>query len=283
MKKLLFGSLIGLLFSTSTAFAVPLPKTSLNALQLPETFTKNYDFEGIIELNNCSGSLVRFDNSQDSDAALVLTNGHCLESGMPKPGQVVVGKASTRTLQLLNTAGKKAATLHAVEVVYATMTRTDIAIYKLSQTYADILSKYEIRPYTLARTEPVRQMNIEIISGYWHRGYSCAIEEIAYRLKEESWTFEDSIRYSRPGCEIIGGTSGSPIIETGTRTVVGINNTVNESGEECTINNPCEIDRNGNVIFEKGYGYGQETYWIYSCLDSKNQIDLSTKGCLLPR
>lgn len=200
---------------------------------------------------------------------------------MPKPGTIVTNRQSSRVLRILDSKGKVAASVGAKEVIYATMTKTDVTLYKLGETYGDILSKYNIRPFTLVKHQPTRQTNIDIVSGYWHRGYRCAIEEFAYRLKEDKWTFEDSIRYSRPGCETIGGTSGSPIIQTGTRNVVGINNTGNEDGEECTMNNPCEIDIKGGVIFKRGWSYGQQTYWIYSCLDANNNIDLSIKGCLL--
>jgi hypothetical protein len=48
------------------------------------------------------------------------------------------------------------------------------------------------------------------------------------------------------------------------------------------MNNPCEVDRSGHVEAHKGYGYGQETFWLYSCLNSSNQVDLGVAGCLLP-
>ncbi len=278
MKKMIF-SVLGLLFYVSTASAFPLPKPG--KVTLPETFTQDYDFEGIVKLNNCSGALVRFETSKDTDAALVMTNGHCLEFGMPKPGTVVKNRQSSRVFRLMNSGGKVEGSIGAIEVVYSSMTKTDLTLYKLGETYGDILSKYNIRPFTLAKEHPAKGTSIDIVSGYWERGYRCAIEEFAFRLKEDKWTFEDSIRYSRPGCETIGGTSGSPIIQTGTRNIIGINNTGNEDGEECTMNNPCEIDPKGGVIFNRGWSYGQQTYWIYSCLDSNNNLDLSIKGCQL--
>ncbi len=277
MKKIIF-SVVLLSAMATTAFAFPLPKGNES---VPESLTQDYDFEGIVELNNCSGSLVRFETSKDSDLAIVMTNGHCLEFGMPKPGTIITNRPSSRVFRLLDSKGKVAASLGAKEVIYATMTKTDVTFYRLGETYTDIFGKYNIRPFTLAKDQPTRQTNIDIVSGYWHRGYRCSIEEFAYRLKEDRWTFEDSIRYSRPGCETVGGTSGSPIIQTGTRTIVGINNTGNENGDECTMNNPCEIDLKGGVIFKKGWSYGQQTYWIYSCLDADNNLDLSLKGCQL--
>jgi V8-like Glu-specific endopeptidase len=134
----------------------------------------------------------------------------------------------------------------------------------------------------LASKHPALTEPIQVISGYWSRGYACAIEAFVPQLKEDRWTSEDSIRYSRPGCETIGGTSGSPIIQASNRSVIGVNNTGNEDGEKCTMNNPCEVDGNGNITFQQGYSYGQETYWVYSCLNQYNELDLGVASCLLP-
>ncbi len=45
------------------------------------------NFAGTVSLSNCSGSVVRMPDSAASDPALVLTNGHCLESGFPRPAR----------------------------------------------------------------------------------------------------------------------------------------------------------------------------------------------------
>ena len=87
-------------------------------------------------------------------------------------------------------------------------------------------------------------------------------------MEEAGWSWTDSIRYSEPGCDTIGGTSGSPIIEEGTRVVVGVNNTSNESGQTCTMNNPCEVSKSGRKTVRKGYSYGQQTYQFYGCLQA---------------
>ena len=106
---------------------------------------------------------------------------------------------------------------------------------------------------------------------------------LAYTLREGSWTFKDSIRFTQPGCETIGGTSGSPIISASSYEVIGVNNTTNESGARCTVDNPCEIDSMGNVTFEKGASYGQQLYQLYTCVNSSNGIDLNIPGCKLQK
>lgn len=265
------------------AQALPLPKGPRSQVVIPPTFTTQYNFEGIIALDDCSASLVQLENAHDTDTALVFTNGHCLEFGFPSAGTFVSHKPSHRDFDLMDASGQVVASLRASEVVYSTMTKTDMTIYKVAgETYASILQKYHIHPLVLSSKHPEIGQNIEIISGYWNRGYACSIESFAYSLHEGDYTWEDSVRYSRPGCEVIGGTSGSPMLAAGTRTMIGINNTGNENGLRCTDNNPCEVDKDGNVSFQKGWNYAEETYWVYSCVNANNEIDLTVPGCQLP-
>ncbi|MGW3496952.1 trypsin-like serine peptidase [Streptomyces sp. NPDC001020] len=240
------------------------------------------DFAGTVSLSNCSGSVVRFPNSADSDPALVLTNGHCLETGFPSPGQVIVGQSSSRSFGLLNSAGTKVATLRANKVVYSTMTDTDVTIYQLTTSYAQIRSAYGISALTVANTHPVAGTAIKVVSGYWKRIYSCNIDGFVYRLKEGGWTWKDSVRYTS-ACNTIGGTSGSPVIDNATGTVVAVNNTGNEDGATCTVNNPCEVDESGNVTVRQGINYAEETYQIPACFKTGNVLDLSASGCVLPK
>ncbi|MGW7821344.1 trypsin-like serine peptidase [Streptomyces puniciscabiei] len=240
------------------------------------------NFAGTVALSNCSGSVIRFPNSADSDPALVLTNGHCLETGFPDPGQVITGQSSSRTFGLLNASGSKVATLRANQVVYSTMTDTDVTIYRLTTTYAQIKSAYGISPLTVNDTHPTAGTAIKVVSGYWKRTYSCSIDGFVYRLKEGDWTWKDSVRYTS-SCNTIGGTSGSPVIDTTTGKVVAVNNTGNEDGETCTVNNPCEVDENGNVTIHQGINYAEETYQIPACFTTGNKLDLGAAGCVLPK
>ncbi|WP_330459529.1 serine protease [Streptomyces sp. NBC_00820] len=240
------------------------------------------NYAGTVSLSNCSGSVIRFPNSADSDPALVLSNGHCLETGFPNPGQVITGQSSSRTFGLLNSAGTKVATLRANQVVYSTMTDTDVTIYRLTTTYAAIRSSYGISALTVNDTHPVAGTAIKVVSGYWKRIYSCNADGFVYRLKEGDWTWKDSLRYTS-ACNTIGGTSGSPVIDTATGKVVAVNNTGNEDGETCTVNNPCEVDENGNVTVHQGINYAEETYQIPACFTTGNQLNLNAAGCVLPK
>ncbi|MEU9447689.1 serine protease [Streptomyces sp. NPDC048277] len=240
------------------------------------------NFAGTVSLSNCSGSVIRFPNSADSDPALVLTNGHCLETGFPDPGEVITGQSSSRTFGLLNSSGTRVATLRANQVVYSTMTDTDITIYRTTTTYAAIKSSYGISPLTLSDTHPTAGSAIKVVSGYWKTIYSCNIDGFVYRLKEGDWTWKDSVRYTS-ACNTIGGTSGSPVIDTTTGQVVAVNNTGNEDGETCTVDNPCEVDENGNVTVRQGINYAEETYIIPACFTTGNVLNLSASACTLPK
>jgi V8-like Glu-specific endopeptidase len=272
--SILFGILL-----CANAFALPIPRVPDNHRMMPRNLS--YHFDGIVALSNCSGSLIRFEKSQAGDQAMILTNGHCYDRGMPRPNTFAYHVPSDNTFGLFDDQAQGKGTLHATEAIYSTMTGTDITIYKLKETYQQIETTFNAHPLLLSSKHPVAATPIEIISGYWRRGYSCKIDNFVNTLKEATWTFQDSLRYSRPGCEIIGGTSGSPVLEAGTRNVIGINNTINENGGRCTMDNPCEVDKNGNVTATQGVGYGQETYQIYTCVNSANQFDLATPGCAL--
>ncbi|CAL9567099.1 serine protease [Streptomyces griseomycini] len=239
-------------------------------------------FAGTVSLSNCSGSVVRMPDSAADDPALVLTNGHCLESGFPAPGQVLVDRASSRSFGLLNPSGARVATLRADRLLYATMTDTDAAIYRLNTTYARIKSAYGIDALTLSDTRPQAGTAISVVSGYWKRIYNCSVDGFVYRMKEGDWTWKDSVRYT-PECDTIGGTSGSPVVDGATGEVVAVNNTGNEDGERCTVNNPCEVDRNGTVTVRQGINYAQQTYLFPACFGADNRLELNASGCAVPK
>lgn len=239
------------------------------------------DFSGTVALSNCSGSIVRWQTSQASDPALMLTNGHCYTFMGAR--EVVVNKSATRSVDLLNSDGSTAGTISTTTLLYATMFRTDVALYQLPLSYQQVQSTYGVPAFTLgdAKPSPTTQP-IQVLSGYWKLAYDCNLNGFAYRLHEGDWDWRKSLRYSDGGCQVIGGTSGSPVLDAN-RTQIGINNTINEDGGRCTLNNPCEEDRRGNVTVHLHRGYGQET-WIFStCLTNNNTIDLNKAGCRLPQ
>lgn len=286
MNKPLAGALLvlGLLgASTAPAVAATSPDaTSRDAATASQVDAKAVDFAGTVALSNCSGSVVRMPASEPDDPALVLSNGHCIESGFPAAGEVIVDQPSSRSFGLLNSAGTRVATLRAGKIAYATMTDTDVSLYQLTSTYQQIQSLYGIKALELDAAHPVQGTAIKVVSGYWKRIYSCNVDGFAYRLKEGEWTWKDSVRYTS-SCNTIGGTSGSPVVDNVTGKVVAVNNTGNEDGGRCTDNNPCEVDENGAVTVRRGINYAQQTYGIVPCVGLDNKIDLGRPGCVLPR
>ncbi|MFC9246815.1 serine protease [Streptomyces sp. NPDC057136] len=296
MKKPLVGAFFAVLLlgagiapataATSHEAAAPGTATvaaaSSQATAAAKARPKAVNFAGTVALSNCSGSVVRTPSSQSTDPALVLSNGHCMESGFPGPGEVVLDQPSTRSFTLLNAAGTGVGTLRASKIAYGTMTDTDVSLYELTSTYAQIESSYGIKALELNAAHPVQGTAITVVSGYWKRTYSCSIDGFAHRLKEGLWTWKDSVRYTS-ACKTIGGTSGSPVIDNATGKVVAVNNTGNEDGQECTDNNPCEVDESGNVTVRQGINYAQQTYGIVPCVGIGNKIDLGREGCALPK
>jgi hypothetical protein len=272
--------------TVSAAAAAPAPAAAPAAS--PNRVVQQLQAAGLastIALSNCSASLVRYPSSLDTDRAMMLTNGHCYEGGFLNAGQVLVNRTSSRTGKLLNASGTAVATLKADLVLYATMTGTDVTLYRLTRTFAQIKSTTGLGALTIASTHPVDGHATSIPSGYWKTTYSCAINGFVSTLREDQWTWHDSIRYLYPNssCQTIGGTSGSPIVDNATLQIAGVNNTLNEQGAACTLDNPCEVNADGSVTYTQGQNYGQETYWFTTCLTSANAIDLNKTGCLLTK
>ena len=233
--------------------------------------------------SGCSASLVRYPTSRNKDRALMLTNGHCWEGVFIMPGEVLTNLPSSFSGDLLDARGETVGKVQTDRLLYATMTGTDIALYRLTETYDQIKRATGLRALTIASTHPVDGRAVSIPAGYWKITYSCQINGFVPTVNEAIWSWQDSIRYDPTSdCQLIGGTSGSPIIDNKSKKIVGINNTANVDGESCTLNNPCEVDSDGNVTAVKGAGYGQQTYWITTCL-THNTLDLNKAGCLLPK
>lgn len=244
------------------------------------TLAATPNFSGTVALSNCSGSIVRWQSSQPTDKALVLSNGHCYDFMGSR--QVVVNQPYVRSVDLLTSDGSVAGTVNTVTLLYATMWRTDVSLYQLNQTYQDLQNTYGVPPFTLASTRPSpKDQPIEVLSGYWRLAYDCNLNGFAFRLHEDVWDWNNSLRYSDGGCQVIGGTSGSPVLDAN-RVQIGINNTINEDGQRCTLDNPCEENRAGKISVHINRGYGQQTYIFYTCLDGTT-INLNKSGCMLPK
>lgn len=273
-----------LAMTMSSAFALPVEKTRAIEKMSLKSLNNAYDFEGIVKLSNCSGALVKFEGAPDTSKAVIMTNGHCVDlpgGAFIKPGEVLANKAVKRTVGIFDRNEK----LHKVtttKFLFATMTDTDLALYELELNYKQIKDQFDVEPFALSSKHPKTNTEMMIISGYWERGWDCKIDTFISQVKEDAYVWTDSIRYDDK-CDTTHGTSGSPIIERNTRTVIGINNTGNDDGERCTMNNPCEVSTDGTITVRQGLSYGQQTYTVYSCLTDKFAFDFKKAGCKLPK
>lgn len=245
---------------------------------------QSYDFEGIVKMSNCSASIIIFNGMPTQLKAILMTNGHCTSRWRKfiPPNEAIINKKIKLHAQVYD-AQKNLHPISTTKLLYGTMTGTDLAFYELKETYDELLTKYNVRPLLLDHKRPQIGQDVEVISGYWNKGFSCQIEDFAGVLRESKWSFEDSIRFkNNPSCQMKGGTSGAPITIRDTRLVIGINNTSNTRGRNCTNNNPCEI-QGDQIIVRRGVRYGQQTYKIYSCLTSDFIFDFNKTECDLAR
>jgi hypothetical protein len=233
--------------------------------------------EGVVDLTSCVGAVVRTPTARREDPALMLTNGHCVAGDHPAPGAALVDRPADREVPIADREGYPQTTARAVRLVYATMTGTDIALYRLNRTYAQ-LAAAGAKVFDLTATPATAGTPVDAFTGA--RRLSCTVEAVVPHLREDGYRLDRSLRYAS-GCGLGPGNSGSPLIAADGRTVVGIHNTSNRDGERCTAGNPCEVAADGSVISVRGRAYGQQVSAIARCFHGSKPV-LSRPGCTLP-
>lgn len=201
---------------------------------------------------------------------------------MLKPDEVLVNKPSFRFVRLFDADGSLTNWYPVKEIVYATMTGTDLAVLRLNMTYDELKNDQNVDPFLMADAPGTIGEEIIVVSGLWEYTTQCTYEALVDQLHEGNWRFWDSIRYSEE-CETFGGTSGSPLLSVATGEIIGVNNTTFEGGTACTVNNPCEVDEMGNATTIPDASYAQQTIWLYECLTNDFDLDLDRDGCELPK
>lgn len=210
----------------------------------------------------CSASVVRTDHTRLDDPALLLTNGHCVPE-RPAPGQTLKDVAMKLPVTIGDRQGYLQAKAETNRLVSATMSGTDTAIFQLDQTYAQLKAK-GVKIFKLAGRPAKPGERVDIISSGNGNRFSCRIEAVVPHLREEGYTQDNAYRYD-PECTPSHGGSGSPIVLKDGVTVVGVHSTGNDSGEQCTANNPCEVAADGTVTVHQGARYGQQVKHLAAC------------------
>ncbi|WP_052192956.1 trypsin-like serine protease [Streptomyces sp. CNQ431] len=237
------------------------------------------DVEGTVNLGNCAGSVINTPASRPQDPALLLTNGHCVEGQRPAPGTALVDQPADREVHIADPQGYPRTTGRAERLVYATMTGTDVALYRLDKTYAQLQAEgAKIFQLTSSAVRPGDPLTLAHTSGR----LDCTAETVVPRLQEGDYRQTDAIRYATSeDCSPWHGTSGAALLAPDGTTVMGIHNTHNTGGEQCTDNNPCEVEQDGTVTAVQGRAYGQQVHMIGACLTEGSELDLSRAGCTL--
>ena len=86
-KMKLFSFSLAVLLLSNVAFAFPIGNfDALNTIEKDNgALDPNYDFNGIIKLSNCSGSVIKLSGMPMAAKAIAMTNGHCLGGAFCKP------------------------------------------------------------------------------------------------------------------------------------------------------------------------------------------------------
>lgn len=237
--------------------------------------------EGVVDLAGCVGSVVRTPASEPEDPALLLTNGHCVQGERPAPGAALVDQPADRAVHIGDPQGYPRATARANRLVYATMTGTDIALYRLDKTYAALAAE-GAKVFQLTST-PVRAGDPLTMAHTGGRS-ACTAEAVVEHLREGGYRFDDSIRYAAgPDCAPWHGLSGSALLASDGVTVVGVHNTHNDGGEPCTDDNPCEVEPDGTTTSVPGRAYGQQVDLVAACVVGGSRLDLSRPDCAVTK
>ncbi|WP_033288506.1 trypsin-like serine protease [Amycolatopsis jejuensis] len=236
--------------------------------------------EGTAKVGDCQGAVIRPDTASPEDPALALTNGHCIKGDRPAPGKALVDQPANldRPIPIADPAGYPQTTARATRLVYATMTGTDIALYRLDKTYAQLAAD-GAKVFRLSAT-PMRAGQ-QLTMAYSGSRPQCTVEAVVPHLREGGWQQDNSVRYAASDtCASKPGYSGSALLSD-ENTVAGINNTSNRDGKQCTEGNPCEVAEDGTVTAVQGRSYGQQVAPISGCLVAGSRVDLSRPGCTL--
>jgi hypothetical protein len=251
------------------------------------------NFRGAVEIFNCSGALVRWANSRPNDPAMMLTNGHCLNpsdkggaAGARFTREVVVNQPDARPVTLLDRSGDDRGVVIATRVLYSTSFKTDVGLYTLRRTYAEIRDRFNLRALTISAAPPAADAAVLMPSGFSRTEYDCDLNGQAFRLFNDDFHWRHSIRLARSStCHTIRGTSGSPLVDPGSREVVGVNNAINVSAPgspRCSIS-LCEETKGGHISVHPHRRYAQQTWWLTTCVGAHRRLDLDVSGCLLPK
>ncbi|AZH77127.1 peptidase S1 [Microbacterium sp. Y-01] len=235
---------------------------------------------------NCESSIVRTAASQDDDPALLLTNGHCvpnLDPGMemPEPGSSIVDEKVEAPISFIDAGGFGFHTARIDRLLFATMTGTDVAVYRLDASYAE-LEQRGVRVLRVTSTPPKTGDKVTLMATDFLLGgpRECTIEAVVPTLSEDGYEQHDSLRMSEAErCKSQGGYSRAALLAADGKTLVGVNNSSNHDGKKCVLDNPCEVSADGEKKIYRERPYGQQIVELNDCVAAGSVLDLDADGC----
>lgn len=210
--------------------------------------------EGVAKFSNCSGALVIFDGMPTTARALIVTNAKCLTGRLPRPNAVLTNRLTLRAVNLLDATGKAHA-FTARRLLYATLTKTDLALYELAESYNDVQFKTSVRPLFVSSAPPIVGQDLEFISAFGPKRWSCQVQGFVRELRDERWRFSDVIRLT-DDCAVEDSTRGIPAVDLPTRTLFAL---------------------------QGPRGFAQQVAALGSCFNEKFEMDLDLSACELPK
>lgn len=235
---------------------------------------------------SCESSIVRTAASQDDDPALLLTNGHCIPNvdtsmKIPEKGAVIVDKKVDAPLAFADAGGYAFSTARIDRLLFATMTGTDVALYRLDTSFAD-LERKGVRVLRVADAPPKVGDTVTLMAADPFMGgpRGCTIEAVVPTLREAGYEQHDSLRMAEAErCVSQGGYSGAALLAPDGKTIVGVNNTSNHDGEKCKLDNPCEVSADGEKKIFRERPYGQQIVELNDCVAAGSVLDLDAAAC----
>lgn len=237
---------------------------------------------GEVQVNGCMGSVVRMPDARPRDSALLLTNGHCVRGDRPAVGSALVDQPASFPIGIADHDGYDQTTANATRLVYATMTGTDIALYRLDKTYAQ-LGAAHATVFTVSTKPMSAKENLAVLTGAYRE--SCTLAAVVPHLREGGYQLDDAVRTTdSDNCTLGPGMSGSAMVARDGSTIVGVHNTSNQgNGTACSDGNPCEVGSDGTVTSVPNSAYGEQIDLVPGCFGQGSVLDLTKPGCTLTK
>lgn len=257
------------------------------------------ELNGMVKVQNCSGSLVSL-GRKDTVRGLILAAGHCPSyPRLYKPGQAEGGtdfsKEKPANLFPPGSSLTEPKKQPLGNLYYGTMSNVDLALYEIP-TSIEKLRDQKLKILELADYLPQPGLSYQITSGYWRETQTCEVESILDDNKAEeaavgqdlkTYQFRNSILFKTP-CFSRGGWSGSPVVDAESGLIYGVISRIYE------VNKTLKLSQFAEFISKKWNPFNPEisaevrviasnVLDLKDCLTSEGAINTGQPNCSLPK